>query len=62
LLLRFVARAACRRKPRQHTRHFSPETNSRYRDTDTFAAQCGFRRHNERKLHRMLLFNDVYSD
>jgi hypothetical protein len=61
LLLQFVARAASRRKPRQHRRH-SPETNSRYRDTDTFAALCGFRRHNERKLGRMLLFNDVYSD
>jgi sterol desaturase/sphingolipid hydroxylase (fatty acid hydroxylase superfamily) len=33
-----------------------------YRDTDTFAAACGFPRHNERKLGRMLLFKDVYSD
>ena len=33
-----------------------------YRDTDTFAAQCGFPRHNERKLGRMLLFRDVYGD
>jgi sterol desaturase/sphingolipid hydroxylase (fatty acid hydroxylase superfamily) len=31
-----------------------------YRDTDSFAAQCGFPRHNERHLARMLLFQDVY--
>jgi sterol desaturase/sphingolipid hydroxylase (fatty acid hydroxylase superfamily) len=33
-----------------------------YRDTETFAARCGFPRHNERKLGRMLLFRDVYKD
>ena len=33
-----------------------------YRDTETFAAHCGFPRHNERKLGRMLLFRDVYKD
>jgi sterol desaturase/sphingolipid hydroxylase (fatty acid hydroxylase superfamily) len=31
-----------------------------YRDTDSFARQCGFPRHNERHLARMLLFQDVY--
>jgi sterol desaturase/sphingolipid hydroxylase (fatty acid hydroxylase superfamily) len=31
-----------------------------YRDADAFAAQCGFPRHNERHLARMLLFQDVY--
>ena len=31
-----------------------------YRDADEFAAQCGFPRHNERHLSRMLLFQDVY--
>jgi sterol desaturase/sphingolipid hydroxylase (fatty acid hydroxylase superfamily) len=33
-----------------------------YRDTERFAARCGFPRHNERKLGRMLLFHDVYKD
>ena len=33
-----------------------------YRDADDFAAQCGFPRHNERKLARMLIFKDVYND
>ena len=33
-----------------------------YKDADTFAAQCGFPRDNERKLGRMLLFRDVYND
>jgi sterol desaturase/sphingolipid hydroxylase (fatty acid hydroxylase superfamily) len=33
-----------------------------YRDTDAFAPECGFPRHNERKLGRMLLFRDVYGD
>ena len=33
-----------------------------YRDADGFAARCGFPRHNERKLGRMLLFRDVYKD
>jgi len=27
---------------------------------DNLAAQCGFPRHNERHLSRMLLFQDVY--
>lgn len=31
-----------------------------YRDTDAFAERCGFPRGNERKLGRMLLFQDVY--
>ena len=31
-----------------------------YRDADDFAAQCGFPRHNERHLTRMLAFQDVY--
>jgi len=31
-----------------------------YRDTDEFAPQCGFPRHNERHLARMLAFEDVY--
>ena len=33
-----------------------------YRDADDFAPQCGFPRHNERKLGRMLIFKDVYND
>ncbi len=33
-----------------------------YRDAERFAAACGFPRHNERKLGRMLLFRDVYKD
>jgi len=33
-----------------------------YRDTDTFAEACGFPRHNERHLARMLAFRDVYND
>lgn len=33
-----------------------------YRDTRTFAAECGFPRHNERKLGAMLAFRDVYDD
>lgn len=33
-----------------------------YRDTDDFAPQCGFPRHNERKLACMLLFRDVYDE
>jgi sterol desaturase/sphingolipid hydroxylase (fatty acid hydroxylase superfamily) len=33
-----------------------------YRDTDSFAPVCGFPRHNERKLARMLVFRDVYND
>ena len=33
-----------------------------YKDADDFAAQCGFPRHNERKLGRMLMFKDVYND
>jgi sterol desaturase/sphingolipid hydroxylase (fatty acid hydroxylase superfamily) len=33
-----------------------------YRDTDEFVAQCGFPRHNERKLVRMLMFRNVYND
>ncbi len=32
-----------------------------YRDTDTFAAACGFPNHNERHLGKMLLFRDVYN-
>jgi sterol desaturase/sphingolipid hydroxylase (fatty acid hydroxylase superfamily) len=31
-----------------------------YRDADDFAPQCGFPRHNERHLPRMLVFHDVY--
>lgn len=31
-----------------------------YRDTNDFAPQCGFPRHNERHLPRMLVFQDVY--
>jgi len=31
-----------------------------YRDTNEFAPQCGFPRHNERYLARMLAFQDVY--
>jgi len=33
-----------------------------YRDAERFAAECGFPRHNERHLGRMLLFKDVYKD
>lgn len=33
-----------------------------YRDTDSFAAQCGFPRHNERKLACMLMFRNVYDE
>jgi sterol desaturase/sphingolipid hydroxylase (fatty acid hydroxylase superfamily) len=33
-----------------------------YRDADEFAPACGFPRHNERKLGRMLVFRDVYND
>jgi hypothetical protein len=33
-----------------------------YRDADQFAGRCGFPRHNERQLGRMLLFRDVYKD
>lgn len=33
-----------------------------YKDADDFAAQCGFPRHNERQLGRMLMFKDVYND
>jgi sterol desaturase/sphingolipid hydroxylase (fatty acid hydroxylase superfamily) len=33
-----------------------------YKDTDEFMPQCGFPRNNERKLWKMLLFKDVYSD
>jgi sterol desaturase/sphingolipid hydroxylase (fatty acid hydroxylase superfamily) len=33
-----------------------------YRDTDSFAPACGFPRHNERKLARMLVFRDVYNE
>jgi hypothetical protein len=33
-----------------------------YRDTETFTPYCGFPRHYERKLGRMLLFRDVYKD
>jgi len=33
-----------------------------YRDAGEFAEQCGFPRHNERKLARMLIFRDVYGD
>ena len=33
-----------------------------YRDTETFVAQCGFPRNNERQLGRMLMFRDVYKD
>jgi sterol desaturase/sphingolipid hydroxylase (fatty acid hydroxylase superfamily) len=33
-----------------------------YRDADSFAASCGFPRGNERKLGRMLIFQDVYND
>jgi sterol desaturase/sphingolipid hydroxylase (fatty acid hydroxylase superfamily) len=33
-----------------------------YKDADDFAAQCGFPRHNERKLAKMLAFRDVYND
>jgi hypothetical protein len=32
-----------------------------YKDTDAFAAQCGFPRGNERHLADMLAFRDVYS-
>jgi len=31
-----------------------------YRDAEDFAPQCGFPRHNERHLPRMLVFQDVY--
>lgn len=31
-----------------------------YRDTNEFAGQCGFPRHNEKHLARMLAFQDVY--
>jgi sterol desaturase/sphingolipid hydroxylase (fatty acid hydroxylase superfamily) len=31
-----------------------------YKDTDLFAVRCGFPRDNERKLGRMLIFQDVY--
>jgi sterol desaturase/sphingolipid hydroxylase (fatty acid hydroxylase superfamily) len=31
-----------------------------YRDADSFAPHCGFPRHNERHLARMLLFQNVY--
>jgi len=34
----------------------------RYRDAAEFAPQCGFPRHNERKLAGMLVFRDVYHD
>ena len=33
-----------------------------YRDAEQFAEQCGFPRHNERHLGRMLLFKDVYNE
>ena len=33
-----------------------------YRDADDFVAECGFPRHNERKLGRMLAFRNVYHD
>jgi hypothetical protein len=33
-----------------------------YKDADDFAAQCGFPRHNERNLGRMLTFEDAHSD
>jgi len=33
-----------------------------YRDAEQFAGQCGFPRHNERHLGRMLLFKDVYNE
>jgi len=33
-----------------------------YRDAERFATECGFPRHNERHLVRMLLFKDVYKD
>jgi sterol desaturase/sphingolipid hydroxylase (fatty acid hydroxylase superfamily) len=33
-----------------------------YRDADEFVAQCGFPRHNERKLMGMLMFRNVYND
>jgi len=33
-----------------------------YRDADDFVARCGFPRHNERKLVRMLMFRNVYND
>jgi hypothetical protein len=33
-----------------------------YRDADQFAERCGFPRHNELQLGRMLMFRDVYKD
>lgn len=33
-----------------------------YKDTDTFADQCGFPNDNERKIWKILLFKDVYKD
>lgn len=33
-----------------------------YKDADDFAAQCGFPRHNERHLGKMLAFRDVYNE
>lgn len=33
-----------------------------YRDAEQFSGQCGFPRHNERHLGRMLLFKDVYNE
>lgn len=33
-----------------------------YRDAETFVPQCGFPRHNERHLGRMLRFRDVYKN
>ena len=33
-----------------------------YRDADQFAERCGFPRHNERQLGRVLMFRDVYKD
>jgi len=33
-----------------------------YKDTHEFAKYCGFPRNNERKLWKMMIFKDVYSD
>ena len=33
-----------------------------YRDADEFVPECGFPRHNERKLAQMLAFRNVYDD
>jgi sterol desaturase/sphingolipid hydroxylase (fatty acid hydroxylase superfamily) len=60
--------------PELHSLHHEPDVHAgnygdlpiwdrlfgTYRDADEFAVQCGFPHDNERRLTRMLLFQDVY--